>query len=275
MLHVLNGDSTYQSLRPLQLEGRALVWRDATLQGPVPNGLASDADWRERGRWLAAHAGIMEREFVEGALTFRRDLASAKQTEEVVLWFEEDLFCQLPLCYLLTQMPAGAKWSVICPEDKLGPSPPDVLARRFDERRAADAPLVELARRAWRAYASADPREVLPLATTSDARWPLLARGLRLHLARFPAPRDGLSAMQRAMLADLASEGGESAFRDHFARLEVADREVSHLQLGVAEVAFDQRQALGRPQDVPRPGMSEQVRMNRRGLAAAAVDGSA
>lgn len=217
VLHVLNGDATYAALKPLQLQGRALVWRDALLEGPARNGLRSLEDWTHRARHLAP-MGIDPGQYLEGVRAFLKDFAAAARGEETVLWFEEDLFCQLPLCYLLSMKAAAGAWSVVCPEDPLGPSKPDRLAVLYDERRPADPALVDLATRAWDAYASADPTRVEALLSEDLARWPLLRRGLLAHLSRFPGVANGLGAHEAALLAILREAGGPLPFRELFPR---------------------------------------------------------
>lgn len=233
MLHILNGDSTFAKLRPLALPGRALVWRDALLDGPVPHGLRTEADWALRARALSAEQGVLAREFLAGVREFLRDLDSQATRDEVVLWFEEDLFCQLPLAYLLSRKPDGAKWSVVCHEERLGTAPTDKLAIFYDERRVADEALVWLATRAWDAYSSEDPTRIEALLREDFAAWPLLKRGLLLHLLRFPSTRDGLSVIERAALTELSSGAVDfpALFLRWNGRPEVRDYGLGDLQL--------------------------------------------
>lgn len=232
MLHVMNGDATFYALRSLRLSGRALVWRDALLDGPVPNGLKSDADWFARAKWMGKHAGADVPAYFAGAREFSRDFAVSANDDEVVFWFEEDLFCQLPLCYLLAAKPPGAKWSVICPDASLGATSPDRLAVAFDERREATADLVALATTAWAAYSSSDPRSLAHLVERGDfSAWPLLKRGLLAHLARFPSTANGLGAIEQTVLEGLRE--GPSTFTAAFSRLGWAPYGLGDFQLAV------------------------------------------
>lgn len=218
MLHVLNGDGTFYALSSLRLSGRALVWRDALLDGPTPNGLRSEADWFVRAKWLGKHAGFDVAAYFAGAREFERDFSTRASEDEVVLWFEEDLFCQLPLCYLLSSKPAGAKWSVICPDSPLGATSPDRLAVAFDERRVASPELTALAATAWAAYSASDPRALIHLVEEGDfSAWPLLKRGLAAHLARFPSVANGLGAVEQSLLEGLRD--GPTTFAAAFTRL--------------------------------------------------------
>lgn len=203
MLHIVNGDSTLRLLAQAGLDGEYAIWRDALMEGPAPNGLRSRADWEERAARNATDWGISRDAYLAGVDEFHARLEKG-DPDEVVLWFEEDLFCQLPLCYLFS-LPRreGPAWSVICHEDRLGEQSPDKLRLFFEARRRPTPAFVDLARRAWDAYGAADPSGIAALLQEDFAAWPLLKRGLLAHLARFPSARNGLSAPEEAVLQAL------------------------------------------------------------------------
>lgn len=218
MLHIVNGDATLALLQQARVPGEFLVWRDALLDGPAPNGLASRADWEERAARNATDWGISRDAYLQGALSFFARL-DAGDPEEVVLWFEEDLFCQLPLCHLMPRAKKCApEWSVICPERPLGTHSPDELRIHFAARRRPPPAREALAERAWAAYSASDPRGLEALVQEDLAAWPLLKRGLLAHLARFPSTVNGLGALEAAAMAALRE--GPLAFPALFKRLQ-------------------------------------------------------
>ncbi|HWH08646.1 MAG TPA: hypothetical protein VNX21_05560 [Candidatus Thermoplasmatota archaeon] len=219
MLHIVNGDATLRLLAQAGLDGEYAIWRDALMEGPAPNGLRSRADWEERAARNATDWGISRDAYLAGVDEFHARLEKG-DAEEVVLWFEEDLFCQLPLCYLLSlRRPDDATpWSVVCHEDRLGEQSPDKLRLFFEARGRPTPGFVDLARRAWAAYGAADPSGLAALAAEEDfAAWPLLRRGLLAHLARFPGARNGLNAPEEAILQALRPR--PLAFPDLHAKL--------------------------------------------------------
>lgn len=217
-LHIVNGDSTLRLLAQAGLDGEYAIWRDALMEGPAPNGLRTRADWEERAARNATDWGISRDAYLAGVDEFHARFEKG-DPDEVVLWFEEDLFCQLPLCYLLA-LPRrdGPAWSVVCHEDRLGEQSPDKLRLFFEARRRPTPAFVDLARRAWDAYAAPDPSGLATLVGEDDfAAWPLLKRGLLAHLARFPSVRNGLSAPEEAILQALRPR--PLAFPDLYARV--------------------------------------------------------
>ena len=154
-----------------------------------------------------------------GALNF-------SEHEEVVLWFEHDLFCQIHLAYLLnwfSQRPRGqTKLSLICIggipgiEDfrGLGQLTPEQMTSLFGERHEVTPEELELGARAWAAYSSADPREIVTLLTHDTSAMPFLRAVLQKHLARFPSRRNGLGQIENRALELIA--GGAAKFGSLF-----------------------------------------------------------
>ena len=190
VLHVLDGDATVEAFRAAALPGDAVVWREATIEGPWPRAL------RE----------------VDEAIALAR--AAHARGEEIVLWFDRDLFCRLNAACLLSHLDAPATWIM----NATGSHDGRDLAACFASRAPVEPRLAD----AWRAYVAPDPRVILPL--LDDLPW------LRLHLGRFPHPTDGLDLVERAALQALAQ--GTLPFRELFARVAHGARSPSSFGLG-------------------------------------------
>ena len=106
MLHVTNGDSAAEKLREAGLQGLVAPWRDILHEGPVPAGLDAAALREVRVRYLAEHGWAGE-ERVRADLE-ERDARLAQAVEgrdEIVLWFESDLYDMLQLAQVLDRLP--------------------------------------------------------------------------------------------------------------------------------------------------------------------------
>src|SRR5262245_2899793 len=96
-VHVCNGDITADLISLAELPGDVRVWADALDQGPVLP--VSDAEhyqlrtefWRSRGARTDA----------PDVATYDKNVDDTSGAEEVILWFEHDLFDQLALVRLL------------------------------------------------------------------------------------------------------------------------------------------------------------------------------
>src|ERR1700676_621441 len=97
MLHITNG--TAVSLDKTGLPGAIIYWNDVLHEGPVPAGMSLDELSRLREQFLAGYFDLKRSEvsFAERNAA----LAAASEEDEVVLWFEHDLFDQLQLLQIL------------------------------------------------------------------------------------------------------------------------------------------------------------------------------
>ncbi len=96
MLHVLNGDSARMGIERSGIPGVFVVWPDVLYEGPTP--LATGEEWiAVRTAYLA---GVADRPIDDVAERYRQNdaiLESFRDHDEVVFWFEHDLFDQLLL----------------------------------------------------------------------------------------------------------------------------------------------------------------------------------
>src|SRR5437016_13923647 len=101
MLHIQNGDSAAGTAKKTDIPGEHLAWREALVCGPAAGGLSEEEFRSVRARHLAdAYGGGLEK--CENDLRAQEEtLSRFSDHEEVVLWFEHDLFCQIQLIYLL------------------------------------------------------------------------------------------------------------------------------------------------------------------------------
>lgn len=269
MLHVVNGDATLALLKQSPVAGTFLVWKDMLMEGPVSaNGGALDL--KARAAFLHAKYGADPKKYLSGmkALFAALDKA-ARGKDEVVLWFEEDFFCQIHLVYLLAHLPAGlrrqGRVSVICPDKPLGARLPAAFPKLLANRLPLKPALAALAARVWKAYAAdstAGWQAFLAWAQSGDgfAAWPALRQGLRAHLGRLPTAHGGPNALEAALLRPLASGPLDFA---HYARRVWSEPMAKPLGLGdmqIARYALDLSEAPQPPLTLsgtrPRPGQA-------------------
>src|SRR5215510_4917150 len=168
MLHIHNGDSSAGTARNANIPGEHLAWREALVCGPARGDL-SEPDFLEMRAQHLSTAYAVELDRVRSDLHAQYQVLGAfRDHEEVVLWFEHDLFCQVHLIYLLNwfaQRDFGdTKLSLICigefpgvPSfDGLGQLNEKQLASLLPERLDVTPAQMEAGARAWQAYSSSD-----------------------------------------------------------------------------------------------------------------------
>jgi hypothetical protein len=233
MLHITNGDSAAGSLRLSGTPGTVVSWRDVLHEGPIPAGL-SPGELREvRARFIAdagwdSYAHVLS-EFEERD----RQVAGFREHEEVVLWFEHDLYDQLQLLQILDwfagQTLGQTALSLICTDSFPGVSPfhglgqltPAQIGSLFPSRKRVTSDQLELARAGWNAIRSPDPTGIELIINGDTRALPYLGAALRRFLEEYPGQRDGLSRTERQVVELLGA--GTSTPTDLF--LATADRE--------------------------------------------------
>jgi hypothetical protein len=237
MLHVLNGDATAMRLAPAALPGEVLVWRDILVEGlaEAETEIATLAE--RRAPWLARRFGISPDRYIESGRAQAAGLSQARDHDEIVLWFEQDLFCVANLGHLaawLERTRPAARVSLVFPADPLGTMTAGALAELFAARRPFSARDVARAASWWRALGAPTPPAWIEPA--DDGALAFLPRAWRLHLARFPSVSTGLGVVETAGVAAVGDgvRGFADVFREASADARIRGHGMSDLQLAAS-----------------------------------------
>ncbi|HWM90172.1 MAG TPA: DUF1835 domain-containing protein [Thermoanaerobaculia bacterium] len=234
LLHVTNGDVAADLIREAGIQGDVTLSADVLHEGPAPAGLLPER-WRKvRARYLA-ECGYADYDRCLADLTeWDHKLESYRNYDEVVLWFEHDLFDQLQLLRLLDWFGARdlgwGRLSLICigefpgvePFHGLGDLNPEQMASLLPGRRPVTEKQVFLARHVWRAFCSPEPIGLEIALRRDTSVLPFLADALQRHLEEFPWMRDGLSRTERQAL--LAIDSGFDTFEPLFRAVQALER---------------------------------------------------
>jgi hypothetical protein len=210
IVHVCNGDSTADKLSLADLPGEIRVWADALDQGPVQN-VPDDEHYKQRAEFWQSR-GVKDARTQLAA--WDRDVDEAAGAEELILWFEHDLFDQLALVRLLSRLarrglPAQLTQVSIDRHPEvpnflgLGQLKPEQLAELWPRRTPFSRDAIDEAITAWIAITSHDPR-ALPFLARRIKAMPFLAGAIERHLEEFPDHQSGLSRTERQLLAAVA-----------------------------------------------------------------------
>ena len=203
-LHITNGDAAAERIRAAGITGDIVPWRDALHEGPVPGKLGF-AQLREvRARFIADRGWLTEAEALEQLAGRDAMLDDSGGRDEVILWFEHDLYDQLQLIQILHRMmvqgPDPKKLSLACEAEYIGMMSADRVRALHARRTAVTREQVRLAAAAWTAFASPDAHRVSALLEGDLSPLPFLGAALRRHLEEFPSTRTGLSRSEQQAL---------------------------------------------------------------------------
>lgn len=226
MLHIHNGDSTAETAKKAGIPGQHLAWREALICGPVPGRLSEKEFLEVRSRHLTEAYRVPAEKCAAELRQMHDTLAAFADHEEVILWFEHDLFCQVHLIYLLNWFAARelgrTKLSLICIDEfpgvktfhGLGQLNEAQLQSLWSERREVAAAQLELGAKTWHAYSAPDAVALVALVESDTSALPFLQTALTKHLQRFPSIRNGLGRVENVGLELLAS--GRRDFKSLF-----------------------------------------------------------
>jgi hypothetical protein len=224
-LHVANGTCTTGIIESAGVPGARSIWADPLYEGPVPAGLSDGELLEVRGQHLGELTGAAwtgpdpALDPVNDLREWRAAIERHESYDEVILWFEHDLFDQLNLIQLLTwirgHLPPTKPVSLIGigsfpgrPDFKgLGELTPDELASLVETRQRVSHEQYGLAERAWLAFRAPTPEALDAIRQDDTSALPYLAPALARFLQEYPWTRDGLSRTERRLL-ELADGDG-------------------------------------------------------------------
>ncbi len=204
--------------RKAGLLGTYLAWRDALHEGPVPATEMLEEASAVRADYLGmrgyGHPIKLHREFERRDATLRR----ATEYDEIVLWFEHDLYDQLQLLQILDALSRMSlepgRVSIVQSDHYLGMLDTDELSALYPKRRSVSDGAYATAREAWALFTANDPRPLATFAKTDRVALPHVRAAFARLCEEFPG-RDGLSRTQRQALIAVARGGArrEELFR--------------------------------------------------------------
>ena len=227
-LHITNGDSVLYTWKKAGLLGTHLAWKDVLHEGPVPSGLSLEDLSRVRAQFLCdrgyGNPIKIHHDFEKRDATLRR----ARDFDEVVLWFEHDLYDQLHLLQILTtlrDMGMGSGSVQLVQSDQyLGTLVAEELMSLYKKRRFVTSATSDAAARAWKAFTKDEPSELQAAAGERFSGLPFLADALTRLCEEYPSTETGLSRSQKHVLESAAqgTAAPEELFRRSQAREEAA-----------------------------------------------------
>jgi len=217
MLHLLNGDALKERF-PFPADPNVLVFRESLVDGPAPD-LVFPGFYDRRAAFLEREYAIPKETYFRETVPEIERIRKAEQVGEFVLWFEQDLFCQVNLwCVsaLLNARPEAGNLSLVLPFDNtpyaFSGMGTEALENAFEDRhylsRQERSDLAAL----WSAYQQGNTGEMKRLSRQFEGSLAFMADTVDAHLDRLPLDDPGSRPMRA--LVRLKGELG-----NHFGRV--------------------------------------------------------
>lgn len=213
LLHITNGDYTTDNLQKLNIQGEIITWREMLCEGKTVTEVGSEAFWKTRFDFLQTSYKISKKKFIDFTLKEYRNLCQQKKQDEIVLWFDHDLFCQINMLAVISWLKryrAGRKITLVQggnltknkKQKTIASLTPNQLTNLYTKRVELTKDDIEYADYIWQLYCSDSPlrletvHKFNPMSPFSH-----LEKAIKAHLLRFPSIENGLNAVENNILA--------------------------------------------------------------------------
>lgn len=211
--HILNGDALKEQFPMDKIDGYLIICRECLIDGNI-QGESLMEFWDNRADFIEKNYG-KKRRYNDYALPQFQKILSLAPNEVVNLWFGDDLFCQMNLCFIVYLLDIiGHRDNIYIVKAQrdnwreFGGMSPGELLQAYENKQAMTASEFQLMLACWEAFQKNDLVQLQTLATTKTTNFPLLEEVLQAHIDRFPAngqlgkPEQHLIAIQEQLQTD-------------------------------------------------------------------------
>jgi len=214
-LHILNGDATLTSFRQSGVPGEVVICREMMCEGKVKATKDPTRFFESRAKHLEYQYGIDKQTYYTNVVQELEKLKTAGEYEEIILWFEFDLFCQINMLFVLyylqsltSPLPPVSMVAIDAhaeiPDFKgMGMLAPRHFPPLFEQRALLGPEDLQLAAATWDAYCQPSPLDLEALSSSTSANLPFLGKAIKAHLKRLPAIDNGLNSIEHFFLQRL------------------------------------------------------------------------
>ncbi|MBQ4822586.1 DUF1835 domain-containing protein [Aquimarina sp. MMG016] len=211
-LHITNGDSLTDRLKEMQLvDGEFLVWREMLCEGPTCHKVEGEDSIKKREDFLKRYYRIDHSDYEEKFVSQLKKFDDLQQYDEIILWFEYDLFCQINMIAALSillrkevkdipvylvcsgRIENGKKLMGLCELTDAQ------LKSHYKNKILLDIDDLEFADYVWTLYCESNPKKIAGQIKRNSS-FEYLSISLRAHLQRFPNMLTGLNVLEHNIL---------------------------------------------------------------------------
>lgn len=211
-LHITNGDSLTDYLKELNLvDGEFVIWREMLCEGPTSIKFETEKGIAIRKEFLKKYYRISHADYQSKFVTQLDKLDALHKFDEIILWFEYDLFCHINMVAAISLLlRKGVKETpiyLVCSgrvENAkkclgLGELTATQLKKHYEQKVLLDLNDLELASHVWTLYCESNPKKIAGQ-IKKQSSFEYLSICLRAHLQRFPNMLTGLNTLEHNIL---------------------------------------------------------------------------
>lgn len=209
-LHITNGDDITLKIKELNIPGEIVVWREMLCEGPTTHTLDSEEFFRLRKDFLKKTYNVSPDEYDSQFIEELNKLTVLNGYEEIVLWFEFDLFSHINMLAVISHLLENKKnipVYLVCSKrlsDEKEFSPLSQLSSKhlknhYDQRITLTRDDLETAAFMWQLYNGDNPQKLISQ-IKKETNFEYLSSCIRAHIERFPNATTGINTLEKNVL---------------------------------------------------------------------------
>ena len=204
ILNITNGDAAVDLMRQANIPGEFLPWQDVLHEGPVPGGLSLKELSTIRAWYIAKQGWASECEALKTFQLRDNTIFSFSDYDQVILWFENDLYDQLQLIQILDWLVkhdwGKTKITIICEDGYWGLLSSKEFIRLQQTAKPVTSDQVILAEKAWNAFCAKTPEQLIGMLDEPTEALPFLHNAFSRLFEEYPSIKNGLSRTEQQAL---------------------------------------------------------------------------
>lgn len=212
-VHILNGDALAEQL-PSSLSGSKIICRECLVDGPV-DGETLAALMKTRATFIStAYPAATYDAYYEKLQPEIDKILAIQQDAEVNLWFEDDLFCQVNMWWVIDLLAAQNLKNIflvrpsVLSQYGFGGYASAGLMGLYDKR--VELGKMDLWKSLWPSYQRGDLSKLLELSGSLESHYPFVSSAVRAYEAALPTETS--EGRPRETLRRLINELGSNDF---------------------------------------------------------------
>jgi len=222
VLHITNGDSTTNYLKKLHFSGDFITWREMLCEGKTTTDVGSETFWKNRFSFLKSSYKVTKKTFIDYTLKEYRSLCKKKESNEIVLWFDHDLFCQINMIAVISwlktyrkgyhiSLVSNGKTKTSKKLKSISELTENQIQQYYKNRIDLSQDDIEYADYIWQLYCSDSPLRLETVYKFNPmSPFQHLTVALEAHLQRFPSIKNGLNEVENTILKTVNSHNFSS-----------------------------------------------------------------
>ena len=194
--HILNGDCIADQHKQTSIRGQQIVCAECLIDGDLSGDTLSEF-WESRARFISDSYAASSDEYYTKVVSAFETILKLPKDAEVSLWFENDLFCQANMWFvlsLLNKRPPATLYRVFPVIENpinqwkgFGVSNARQLEEAYQSKVKLSREDLNLGANLWNAYKLGDFKTLKELSRQSSTVFQQLEEVVQAHIDRFPA----------------------------------------------------------------------------------------